>query len=115
MAFWTYMLHCRDGYFYTGHTDDLEGGMAQCEAGVTKGFVTDHRPFKLMWSQEFGERHEALAAERQIKGGGRAKKMALIRGDWDEISRLARKKNSPPTSSARTAVGDRAGAGDTEN
>jgi len=24
MAFWAYMLHCRGGYFYVGHTDDLE-------------------------------------------------------------------------------------------
>ncbi|HSJ77126.1 MAG TPA: GIY-YIG nuclease family protein, partial [Erythrobacter sp.] len=24
MSFWAYMLHCRGGKFYTGHTDDLE-------------------------------------------------------------------------------------------
>ena len=33
---------------------------------------------------------EALAAERQIKGWSRAKKEALICGDWGEISRLAK-------------------------
>jgi predicted GIY-YIG superfamily endonuclease len=32
---------------------------------------------------------EALARERQIKGWGRRKKEALMRGDWTEVSRLA--------------------------
>ena len=32
---------------------------------------------------------EALACERQVKGWRRSKKEALMRGDWDEISRLA--------------------------
>jgi putative endonuclease len=35
---------------------------------------------------------EALEAERQIKGWGRAKKLALIREDWSLISTLARSK-----------------------
>jgi predicted GIY-YIG superfamily endonuclease len=45
---------------------------------------------------------EALEAERRIKGWSRAKKMALIRGDWDRISELAKGKNGPSTSSGRT-------------
>ena len=43
---------------------------------------------------------EALEAERQIKGWSRAKKLALIREDWDQISTLARsnkEKESPST------------------
>src|SRR3546814_11746092 len=48
---------------------------------------------------------EALEAERRIKGWSRAKKMALIRGDWDKISALAKKKDSPSTSSGRTVWG----------
>jgi predicted GIY-YIG superfamily endonuclease len=32
-----------------------------------------------------------MEMERQIKGWSRAKKMALIRGDWDAISRFSRK------------------------
>src|SRR3546814_17599228 len=48
---------------------------------------------------------EALEAERRIKGWSRAKKMALIRGDWDKISALAKKKDSPSTSAGRTVWG----------
>jgi putative endonuclease len=92
MAFWTYILHCNGGYFYTGHTDDLERRLAQHNSGATPGFASDHRPVKLVWSEEFSTRYEALSAERQIKGWSRAKKMALIRGDWDSLSALARGK-----------------------
>jgi putative endonuclease len=57
-----------------------------------------------VWSESFEQRLEALAMERRIKGWSRAKKMALIRGDWDDIVRLARSrdKDGPSTSSGRT-------------
>jgi len=100
MSFWTYMLHCRDGYFYVGHTDNLECRMAQHASGDVPGFAADHWPGRLVWSEQFSTRDEALMMERRIKGWKRAKKLALIRGDWTEISRLA--KSSPSTSSGRT-------------
>ena len=92
MAFYIYMLHCADRSFYIGHTDDLEMRIAQHEAGTFPGYAKSRRPIKLVWSQEFGTRMEALEAERQIKGWGRAKKLALIREDWSLISTLARSK-----------------------
>jgi predicted GIY-YIG superfamily endonuclease len=99
------MLHCRGGYFYTGHTEDLVARIDQHESGWLPGFASDHLPIKLVWSQEFSTRYEALAAERQIKGWSRAKKMALIQGDWLKISELAQSKDSPSTSSGRTEEG----------
>ena len=102
MTFWAYLLHCNGGYFYAGHTNDLERRMAQHAFGKVPGFVTDHWPAKLVWSQEFPSRLEALETERRIKGWGREKKLALIRGDWNDIARLAKKKGSASTSSART-------------
>ena len=99
MSFWAYMLHCNGGAFYMGQTDDLERRIAQHEAGAIPGFTRDHLPVKFVWCQEFGTREEAKAAELRIKGWSRAKKMALIRSDWSEISRLSKKKDSPSTSS----------------
>jgi predicted GIY-YIG superfamily endonuclease/proteasome lid subunit RPN8/RPN11 len=90
MLFHAYMLHCADGSYYTGHTDNLQMRMAQHNQGQIKGYTRHRRPVRLVWTQEFGERHEAIAAERQIKGWSRAKKEALIDGRWDEVSRLAR-------------------------
>ncbi|GLV27534.1 hypothetical protein TomTYG75_00610 [Sphingobium sp. TomTYG75] len=92
MPFYTYMLHCSDRSFYTGHTDDLQTRIAQHEAGAVPGHTQNRRPVKLVWSQEFGTRMEALEAERQIKGWSRATKLALIREDWRLISTLARPK-----------------------
>ena len=102
MPFWTYMLHCRGGAFYTGHTDNLEVRLAQHERGWFEGFTSKLLPVKLVWCEEFPTRHEAFAMERRIKGWSRAKKMALIRGDWNLISALAKGKNGPSTSSGRT-------------
>ena len=96
------MLHCRGGAFYVGHTDHLEARIAQHHAGVIPGFTADRRPVELVWSQAFPTRLEALEAERRIKGWSRAKRLALIRDDWQLISALAKKKDSPSTSSGQT-------------
>ncbi|MBU7579603.1 MAG: Mov34/MPN/PAD-1 family protein [Porphyrobacter sp.] len=104
MAFWAYMLHCRGGAFYTGHTDDLERRMGEHRSGSVTGFTSDRLPVELVWSQDFPTRYEAIAAERQIKGWSRAKKLALIRGDWEAVSRYAKGKNGPSTSSGRTEL-----------
>ena len=90
MTFWTYMLHCNAGRFDVGHTDDLDRRIAQHETGALPGFTRDYLPVRLAWSESFPTRYEAQTAERKLKGWSRAKKLALIRGDWEEISRLAR-------------------------
>ncbi len=92
MSFWTYMLHCNAGRFYVGHTDDLERRIAQHETGALPGFTRNHLPVKLVWSEEFPTRYEAQCAEKQLKGWSRAKKLALIRGAWEEIASLSRGK-----------------------
>jgi len=92
MTFYCYMLDCRGGYLYVGQTDDRDVRLAQHEQGLVPGFTRDHLPVKLVWCEQFPSRDEAFAAERRIKGWSRAKKMALIRHDWGEISRLAKSK-----------------------
>ncbi|HEY1605430.1 MAG TPA: GIY-YIG nuclease family protein [Allosphingosinicella sp.] len=108
MNFWAYMLHCADRSFYVGHTDDLDVRIAQHVSGDYGGHTSTRLPVKLVWSDEFPSRYEALSAERQIKGWSRAKKFALIRGDWSLISELARcteEKERASTGSARTGGG----------
>jgi len=100
------MLHCNAGRLYVGHTDDLERRIAQHETGALPGFTRDHLPVKLVWSESFPTRYEAQTAERKLKGWSRAKKLALIRGDWNEISRLsASKKGRPSTGSGQAELG----------
>ena len=88
--FWVYILLCNDGSYYTGHTDELEQRIAQHESGAIRGcFTFKRRPVTLVYSEAFFTREEALTAEMQIKGWGRKKKEAMIRGDWVEVSKLA--------------------------
>ena len=85
MAFWTYILHCRDRTFYVGHTDDLERRIGEHESGLIEGYTQSRLPVKLVWSEYFDTRLDALDIERKLKGWSRAKKMGLIRGDWKLI------------------------------
>jgi predicted GIY-YIG superfamily endonuclease len=91
MSFWLYLLRCTDGSYYTGHTDNLEQRIAQHEAGTFEGYTATRRPLLLMYSQEFSSREEALAAEMQVKRWNRAKKEALVRGDFDGLRKAAKK------------------------
>jgi tRNA/rRNA methyltransferase len=104
MSFWTYILRCADGSYYVGHTDDLEGRFAAHQSGLIEGYTQKRRPVEPVWSQEFGERDEAFRAERQIKGWSRAKKEALIRGDWDAVQLLSRKLFVPSSFDTPPAV-----------
>lgn len=92
MSFFAYMLRCADDSLYVGHTDDLDRRVSQHATGEFQGWTADRRPVELAWSEAFPTREEALAMEAKLKGWSRAKKLALIRGDWSEISRLASRK-----------------------
>lgn len=104
--FWVYIVCCADGSYYTGHTDDLDRRMSEHESGaVSSCYTFKRRPVVLVFSQPCTTREEALSAERQIKGWSRKKKEAMMRGDWAEVSRLAR--SSAHQTALRQAQGER--------
>ena len=90
--FWVYILECADGSYYTGHTDNLEKRLASHQSGDIAGYTSARLPVKLVFSQSVPSREEALSAEQQIKGWSRAKKEAMMQGDWAKVSVLARNK-----------------------
>jgi tRNA/rRNA methyltransferase len=92
MSFYVYILRCVDYSYYVGHTDDLERRLAQHHAGTVSGYTQGRRPVRLVFSEEFPTRQEALAAERQLKGWSRAKKEAMIMGNWDRVRLLAKSR-----------------------
>ncbi|HEX8468244.1 MAG TPA: TrmJ/YjtD family RNA methyltransferase [Allosphingosinicella sp.] len=92
MDFYTYLLRCADGHYYCGHTDDLDSRIAQHQSGAIPGYTQKRRPVQLVWTDRFPDRDSAFAAERQIKGWSRAKKEALVRGDWEALRDLAKRK-----------------------
>jgi predicted GIY-YIG superfamily endonuclease len=59
---------------------------------VCSSDLARRRPVVLKWSGETNDIKSAIAAERQIKGWSRAKKEALIRGDWDALHELSLSK-----------------------
>jgi predicted GIY-YIG superfamily endonuclease len=92
MAFYAYLLRCADRSYYAGHTDDLERRMAEHLIGQAAGYTARRLPVVLVWSADFATRDEALAAELRVKGWSRAKKEALIAGDWERVRVLARNR-----------------------
>jgi predicted GIY-YIG superfamily endonuclease len=50
-------------------------------------------PWCWFFSQWFEQITDAIAAERQVKGWSRAKKEALIRGDFDQLRLLAKRRH----------------------
>ena len=89
--FFVYLLNCADRSYYCGHTDNIETRMQQHDVSES-GYVSTRKPFNLVWQGEFETREGAIAFEQQIKGWSRAKKEALIAGDWNRIQGLAKSK-----------------------
>jgi putative endonuclease len=90
---WLYILRCADGSYYTGTTrTDLEMRIAQHNAGTLGGYTAERLPVELVYSEHFEQIVDAIAAERKIKGWSRAKKEALIAGDFAHLRKLARRR-----------------------
>jgi putative endonuclease len=100
LHFWVYLLRCADGSFYAGHTEDLEKRLQQHQDGSLPGYTSKRRPVTLVWADHSNCREDALAFERRIKGWSRAKKKALIAGDWTTIKWLSK----PPRGRASTSL-----------
>jgi putative endonuclease len=91
MPAYVYMLRCADGSYYVGKTQgSLEERVSQHNVGHFGGYTATRRPATLVFQQEFQQITDAIAAERQLKGWSRAKKEALIRGDYERLHTLAR-------------------------
>jgi putative endonuclease len=98
MGAFAYMLLCADGSYYVGSAtgDDLSRRVAEHQSGFYPGYTATRRPVRLVWSEHFERIPDAIAAERQIKGWSRAKKEALINGNWGDIQRLAKRRRGRP-------------------
>ncbi|KTD32912.1 endonuclease [Legionella nautarum] len=91
--FFVYILQCNDHSYYTGHTDNLEQRLHQHHHKIIPNCYTSTRlPVRLMYSQSFNTREEALSAELRIKGWSRRKKEALISKDWSALKNYASRR-----------------------
>ncbi len=104
-------LRWADGSYSTGHTDDLKRRMAEHWHGGFCDFTSRRLPVALAWSQEFPSRVEALTAEQRVKKWSRAKKDALVAGNWGQVSFFAR----PPRERVSTSLDTNGDVGTVES
>jgi putative endonuclease len=92
---WVYILKCADGSYYTGLTrNELPEGREQQHNDATypDAYTSTRRPVKLVYAEYLDLVLDAIEAERRIKGWSRAKKEALIAGDWKLVQLLAKRR-----------------------
>jgi putative endonuclease len=102
MTAWLYILRCADGSYYTGSTVNLPLRVAQHQAGEGGDYTRRRLPLQLVYSQEFPTENDAFLRERQVKGWSRAKKEALIRGDFEALVGLSKSRALPCEDTSRS-------------
>jgi predicted GIY-YIG superfamily endonuclease len=100
---YVYILRCSDGSYYVGSTCDLEHRLGEHQTDYFRGCTSSRLPVELVWSAEFPTENDAFLTERQIEGWSRAKKEALIRGDWDELHGIVKKERKTREARKRQA------------
>jgi len=74
---------------YTGVTDNLQNRIHQHKEKIKKSFTSRYSVNKLVFYESFDKIFDAIAAEKRIKAGTRAKKIELIEAMnpfWQDFS-----------------------------
>ena len=82
------MANKRNGTLYTGVTSNLPQRAWQHREGAADGFTRRYGCKLLVWFEMAPGMESAILREKQIKGGSRAKKLALIEKnnpDWRDL------------------------------
>ena len=72
------MLAGKSGVLYTGMTNNLVRRVWEHKQKQSSGFTQKYNVTNLVWFEAHGRATSAIAREKQIKGWGRSKKVALI-------------------------------------
>jgi putative endonuclease len=89
---WMYLLRCSNGAFYTGSTaQDIEARVWQHNEGLGANFTRKYRPVELVFCEQWDRVDDAYAREKQVQGWSRAKKQALIDGEFERLPALSRR------------------------
>jgi putative endonuclease len=82
------MASKRNGTLYTGVTSNLSQRAFQHREGLTPGFTTRYGCKLLVFYERYERMDDAIAREKQIKGGSRTRKIALIQAmnpEWSDL------------------------------
>ena len=78
----------RNGTLYTGVTSDLPKRVSEHKNKSHDGFTADYNCNILVYYEAYDDMENAILREKQIKGGSRKKKLALIESlnpDWRDL------------------------------
>lgn len=73
-----YVLLCVDGSLYTGITNNLEKRFTDHKNGKGGRYTRSHKPLKIIYSEKFETKSEALKREIEIKRWSRFKKIQTL-------------------------------------
>jgi putative endonuclease len=74
------MTNWNNTVLYTGVTSNLQERIFQHKQKLSAGFTSQYNVKKLVYYEECADTINAIKREKQIKGGSRVKKLALING-----------------------------------
>lgn len=75
-----YILECADGTLYTGWTNDLEKRISAHNGGAASKYTRTRTPVRIVYSEVFETREEAMSREVRIKRLTKTQKLELING-----------------------------------
>lgn len=73
-----YILKCADQSFYTGMSDDVAKRFILHQTGKGAKYTRSHKPVKVIYTESFATKSEALKRECEIKSWTRAQKMSRL-------------------------------------
>ena len=88
-VFYTYILRCADGTYYTGYTPDLEKRLLTHNGGKGAKYTRSRLPVTLVYFEEYKDKSEAMAREYRIKKMSRKEKEKLIGASYGQNSEHA--------------------------
>ena len=93
-AYYVYIILCSDESYYTGLTDDLMRRFEEHTSGFYETCYTfKRRPLVLKYYETIPFLKDAVDREIQIKGWSKAKKKALIEGNFHKLQLLSQCNN----------------------
>jgi len=91
---YVYILQCCDDSFYTGSTNNLPLRLWQHQNGLGANYTSKRLPVELVYAEYYDRVDDAFYREKQVQGWSRAKKIALIKSNWDRLHILAECQNN---------------------
>ncbi len=93
--YYVYILKCSDNSYYTGITNNIDKRLKEHLSGKnTECYTYKRRPLEIKFNQVFNDVLQAIYFEKKIKKWTKAKKEALISGNFDMLKILAECRNA---------------------